>query len=265
MNTEEIVIMKPEDEKEMEPSFVSLKFKHLFVYNSNKLDPEHGALKEFLTEVINQIEKGRDNIQLVVSSSASKVPTRSFKSNESLAQSRADKMEKLLNDYFENRGITKVTVKIEDVKVDGPEFVRGERDILDKYAPFQYVSIFSKALNIVESKEDTKVIRSKDTELQGQISPEAKRTGEIIERGNVLESEFRYHVITGVFNRSDFANGLVESMRSKGYANAKILGRKNNKIYVTAAFFNDLNEAKEMLQKAQNEIINTAWIFDSKE
>ncbi|MCC5922755.1 MAG: PD40 domain-containing protein [Crocinitomicaceae bacterium] len=265
MDTEKVLIITPKEEKEMEPSFVSLKFKHLFAYNSNKVDPEHGALKEFLSEVLAQIERGRENVELTVSSSASKVPTRSFKSNESLAQSRADKMEKLLNDYFANRGITNVKIKIEDVKVDGPEFVRGERDNLDKYAPFQFVSIFSNALNIVESKEDTKVIRSKDTELKGQISPEAKRTGEIIERGNVLESEFRYHVITGVFNRSDFANGLVESMRAKGYANAKILGKKNNKIYVTAASFNDLNEAREMLQKAQNEIINTAWIFDSKE
>lgn len=198
MNTEEIVIMKPEDEKEMEPSFVSLKFKHLFAYNSNKLDPEHGALKEFLTEVINQIEKGRDNIQLVVSSSASKVPTRSFKSNQNLAQVRADRMEKLLKDYFLSKNINDVTIKIGEVQVDGPDFVNSERDNLDKYAPFQFVGIYLKALNNDETDEATKKFRSKDTKLQNEISPEDKRTG-------------------------------------------------------------------ENLEKAQNEIINTAWIFDSKE
>lgn len=114
---------------------------HYFNYNKNKLKLSNNSLKKFIKEIELQLEEGRDKITIVVNASASKVPTRSFDSNEELAQTRAENLKYDLITYFdkgEYKG--KVTVVVGKTKVDGPEFENDSRN-KRKYEPFQYVTL----------------------------------------------------------------------------------------------------------------------------
>ncbi len=114
---------------------------HYFNYNKNKLKLSNSSLKKFLKDVEAQLQDGRDKITIIVDASASKVPTKSFDSNEELAKTRAENLKYDLISYFEKEGYKgKVTVVIGVTKVDGPEFENDSRNKM-KYEPYQFVTL----------------------------------------------------------------------------------------------------------------------------
>jgi hypothetical protein len=116
---------------------------HYFGYNANKLDVENEKLIEFINGVQSQIKKGKE-VTVKIKSSASYVPTREFKSNDLLAKSRAEKMKKLLEDYFNDKGIgDKLNVIITESVVGGPLY-KNDRDNVEKYQPFQFIALSTK-------------------------------------------------------------------------------------------------------------------------
>jgi hypothetical protein len=115
--------------------------KHYFDYNADKLTTKEGKLLDFVTQVESMLTKGRENVTIAINSSASYVPTTTFKTNDLLAKSRAKQMEKELNAYFKAKGLTnKVKVKITAAVVQGPAY-ENDRDNTEKYRPYQFIEL----------------------------------------------------------------------------------------------------------------------------
>jgi hypothetical protein len=114
---------------------------YYFGYNKNKLGIGTRSLKKYLNEIEEQLKEGRSNVTIKIRSSASHVPTKSFPSNEELAQSRAENIKYDLLDYFSKTNYkSAVNVVIISTIVDGPAYENdGVRK--KKYEPFQFVSL----------------------------------------------------------------------------------------------------------------------------
>jgi hypothetical protein len=116
-------------------------FKHFFDYNADKLMISEGKLQQFVGQVEQQLKSGREKVSLSIYSSASNVPTRTFGSNDKLARSRAQQMEKELNAYFAGKGLSdKVKVRVAGSMVAGPKY-EGDFDNQEKYREFQFIEL----------------------------------------------------------------------------------------------------------------------------
>ena len=116
---------------------------HYFGYNADRLDADNEQLIEFMKGIKSQIESGKEVI-ISIKSSASYVPTSEFRSNKDLAQSRANKIKKLLEDHFRKEGMgDKMSVEIAEAVVAGPLY-KNDRDNVEKYQPFQFISLSTK-------------------------------------------------------------------------------------------------------------------------
>jgi hypothetical protein len=125
------------------PLISKLDFKHFFGYNKNKLNDDRAKLDEFLSAVEGQVAKSSGIVEVKITSSASNVPTRTFRTNDRLAKTRADNMATLLTDHFKAKGISdKVKVEIISVIVGGPNYEKDAQKE-SKYGPFQFVELSS--------------------------------------------------------------------------------------------------------------------------
>lgn len=116
-------------------------FMHYFGYNKNKLSAGRGEFKRFVKEIEEQLEDGRRSITINIYSSASNVPTKTFESNEKLAQTRAENMKYDLIEHFSKKTPeAQVNVVIVESKVQGPLY-EDDSSNRDKYEPFQYVQL----------------------------------------------------------------------------------------------------------------------------
>lgn len=118
-------------------------FKYNYGYNKNELktSDEYAA---FLKTVDQQMTAGRESITIRINSSASQVPTKTFGTNERLAQTRAENMQKQLNSYFAKKDWkNKVRIEIGDVKVQGPAYEEDSAN-QDRYIPYQYIQLQTK-------------------------------------------------------------------------------------------------------------------------
>lgn len=125
------------------PVITKLDFKHYFGYNKNKLEDDRSKLDEFIAGVERQVEMSNGKIVVKITSSASQVPTKTFKTNDHLARTRADNMLELLNDHFKEKGISdNVSVEIISVIVDGPSYEKDSQNE-EKYGSYQFVKLTS--------------------------------------------------------------------------------------------------------------------------
>lgn len=259
--------MEVVDPQELITSYEPLKMKHFFGYNKNQLDPEKGALKVFLDSLQNQIDRGRTDIELTINSSASEVPTRTFDNNEVLAAKRANELKDLLTSYFTEKGlIDSIDITINEVKVSGPAYDKDYTNI-EKYAPYQYASISLDGINsmsdeIVQFESEDKQIKEGIIETSTSTSMQDDQ-GDTFSSGTMIESEYTYHVITGVFRRIKYAEGMVQNLKDKGF-DGKIIGKKNGMHMVSAGSANSIQEVKTILDRARSEVRQGAWIFNSK-
>jgi len=126
------------------PAPMDISLKHFFDYNADKLTVEEGKLKEFVNGVEKIVAQGRPMVTITINSSASYVPTTTFKTNDKLAKSRAQQIEKELNQYFKSKGMdAKVKVQIIAAVVQGPKY-EGDFDNQDKYRPYQFIELQTK-------------------------------------------------------------------------------------------------------------------------
>lgn len=254
--------------QELISSFSPISMKHFFGYNKNKLNPKKGALKSFLDSLESQINNGRSNINLTINSSASKVTTRSFKDNKELAQTRAEKLKNLLDSYFNEKGLSdSINISIKNVEVAGPEYNRDYKNV-EKYIPYQFVSVSLEGVNSVsedmismESKDEniTDVAVNNRTINDGTTSTD--NSGDTFTSGQMIESDYKFNVITGVFRRIDNAEGMVRSAKNKGF-DAKILGKRNGLHVVSVGSSNSFSEIKSILSRAREEVVESAWILN---
>ena len=115
---------------------------HYFAYKKNKLTTKKGELKDFVKSVAEQLKDGREKITINVYSSASKVPTKTYGTNERLSEIRAENMKYDIISYFEKKDefAGRVNVVIVTKLVQGPAY---EKDAVnkEKYFPYQYVGL----------------------------------------------------------------------------------------------------------------------------
>lgn len=129
---------------EAQVAFKELEFKHSFGYNKNKVDGSNQDLKKFLNDLDTQLKDGRGQVTINVISSASNVPTKTFGTNEALAQSRADNIKKLVEAHYgTSKFKDRVSVVISKVAVQGVPY-EADGSNQEKYVPFQYVQLVTK-------------------------------------------------------------------------------------------------------------------------
>lgn len=267
LDVEKMQVVLPQEEI---TSFEPLAMKHYFGYNKNKLNPKEGALKEFLDAIAEQQAQGRTEFNLSITSSASQVTTKTFGTNEKLAQTRAEQLQKLLEEYFASNDSLKGKVKISitEVVVAGPEYTNRDFKNIEKYYPYQYVGARIDGINNVGSQPE--LLTSKDSELEGKteissqsVSSNTDKNGDEFSSGTMIESDYTYNIIVGVFKRIYYAEGFVKNLKQKGF-DAKIIGTRNGLHVVSAGSSNSFTEAKKLLENARAKITESAWILNSK-
>jgi len=120
--------------------YENLEFKHIFGYNKNKVGVDKGDLRRFMKDIEKQLDEGRQNITIKIISSASNVPTKTYGTNEKLAEVRAENMKYDLADHFNKKYKGRVNVIVEKTTVAGPPYEEDAGN-KDKYEPFQFVSL----------------------------------------------------------------------------------------------------------------------------
>lgn len=146
LDVDKRIIIIPEDTITIPPvivlPFENLEFMHYFSYNKNKLSVTKGKLKKFMKDIEEQLKDGRESITVNIYSSASKVPTKTYRTNDKLTKIRAENMKYDVIEYFEKNEEFKgkVNVVIVTAIVQGPEYVKDATN-KEKYFPYQYVGL----------------------------------------------------------------------------------------------------------------------------
>ena len=121
-----------------------VEFKKYYGYNLSGLTSEEERWNNFVKGVEAIIE-ARGFVQIDLIGSASKVPTRTFKNNQNLAENRSSKAMKFLKDELKKKGIKDDQIKVVTLqsKVQGPKY-QGDFKNTEKYGPYQYIEIKAK-------------------------------------------------------------------------------------------------------------------------
>lgn len=115
-------------------------FEQFFDYNVKDISPNK-EFEQFITEVVATIEK-EGGVKIAIESSASKVPTQTFITNENLSEKRALEAKLLLFEALRNKNIKSNQVSVNNITtlVQGPEYT-GDYKNIKKYRKYQYVKI----------------------------------------------------------------------------------------------------------------------------
>ena len=237
----DIPTMTAVKEKDKISKYCPIAFKHYFGYNKNLLETNSGELKSFLDTIEAQFNSGRTSIELNIASSAS-----SFFS--------VPKNHKY-----------------------------GTSDRLDLYGPYQFVALQSTAYNCLE---EAPILNSKDKELEGKIELEKNLTvitstdgveaftekaidaeTELNQaaRETFLSTPYTYNIVTAAFRRADYAEGMVAQLKSRGFENAAIIGKKDALWIVSAGGENTLSDVEKLLLEVQEKATDKAYIFNKRE
>jgi hypothetical protein len=112
-----------------------------YAYNVKDIDQSEQRWREFIDVVAKLItEKGEARV--VIEGSASKVPTRTFGTNENLSKQRMEDARKRLVEAVRARGLDADKLRLEAVNslVQGPKYA-GDYQNTEKYGKFQYVKL----------------------------------------------------------------------------------------------------------------------------
>jgi hypothetical protein len=121
--------------------YEDLEFMHNFAYNKTKLSTKNGELKDFVGKIDTQLKNGREKIAIQIVSSASQVPTKTFGTNDKLADARAEQIKEVLMKYYANN--SSVEIVILESAVNGPAYEDDSANQV-KYAKHQFISLKTK-------------------------------------------------------------------------------------------------------------------------
>lgn len=143
---------------------------HYFGYNKNKLSTSEGEMNAFIAAVEDQLSNGRESITINIQSSASKVPTRTFKNNMTLAETRGENIRKALYDYFskESDFEGRVKINVQKAGVNGPRYTSGSGSNIDRYVAYQFVKLSISGEGKLDDLK-TKELKSTDSEVKGKV------------------------------------------------------------------------------------------------
>src|SRR5690606_39824740 len=116
-----------------------------YSYNERSIPLDEARFTLFmndLTELINKFGEATISIE----GSASRVPTQTWKTNENLANKRAEDAKEKILTAIKNKGLDASKIKIADVNaiVQGPTYNNDAVGGKSRYEPFQYIRITAK-------------------------------------------------------------------------------------------------------------------------
>jgi len=115
-------------------------FQHNFGYNKDKFDTKNDALKLYVKGIKQLVDNGK-TVTIIVSSSASKVPTKTYSSNRELAEVRLQSGKEILIKLLKAEGIdvTKIHFIEKESLVQGPEYNNDAVEKANVYQRYQYI------------------------------------------------------------------------------------------------------------------------------
>lgn len=116
-------------------------FAKYYAYNMKDIDQGDAEWKAFIDKVVELIDRN-GNARVVIDASASKVPTKTFGTNENLSQKRMEDARRRLLEAVAARGKdnTKLLLEAVNSKVLGPKY-DGDYKNTEKYGKYQYVKL----------------------------------------------------------------------------------------------------------------------------
>ncbi len=120
-------------------------FQKYFPYNAKDITEDNKEFQSFIQDISEVVEK-RGFAQIIITSSASKVPTRTWKSNSILTKRRAYDTKRLLEKIFKANGINEDQYNFVDINtlITGPNYQNDALKNKATYEKHQYVRIFIK-------------------------------------------------------------------------------------------------------------------------
>tara|TARA_R110002096_G_scaffold295939_1_gene490298 strand:+ start:1756 stop:5355 length:3600 start_codon:yes stop_codon:yes gene_type:complete len=120
-------------------------FQRYFPYNAKDIDESNKEFIMFIDDVA-ELVKSRGYADIIITSSASKVPTRTWKSNSILTKKRANDAKRLLEKVFFAKGLEETQFNFVDLNtlITGPEYNYDHIKNRPTYEKHQYVRIFIK-------------------------------------------------------------------------------------------------------------------------
>ncbi len=117
-------------------------FSLFFKYNKKEIDREAADFKRFIDELSSCLAKN-PAFEIIIESSASTVPTRTFRSNENLANLRAKAAREKVSKALTEKGIKKEQIVFSATKalVQGPEYKKDAIENMAVYEQYQYIKI----------------------------------------------------------------------------------------------------------------------------
>lgn len=119
---------------------VKADFIYYFKYNINNIEREHNEMKSFLSNIQSALEKNM-KVELNITASASRVPTKKFGTNEKLSKSRLNETKEYIKSVLGEELFKRVKWNKQKAKVDGPAY-KNDRDAnMSEYEKYQFVEI----------------------------------------------------------------------------------------------------------------------------
>ncbi len=116
-------------------------YQEFFNYNVKEINASNAKYIELISKVVESVNGGK-KVTIEIEASASKVPTRTFKSNDALAKNRGEGAKKAIMKMLGDKGVNlnKVTFKKIKSLVQGPNY-KGDFEDKVTYEKYQYVII----------------------------------------------------------------------------------------------------------------------------
>ncbi len=119
-------------------------FQTFFKYNKKQIDAKSTEFKTFI-ETLAKCLNNNPNMQIEIESSASHVPTSTFRTNENLAAKRADEAKAVILKALIKAGLKESQIKFAvSSKVQGPEYNKDAKENENTYEQYQYVKVKAK-------------------------------------------------------------------------------------------------------------------------
>ena len=120
-------------------------FQKYFTYNMKDISENNKEFVSFINDIA-ELVKQRGDAKIIITSSASKVPTRTWKTNSVLTKKRAYDTKALLEKLFKKAGISSNQFNFVDINtlITGPGYKGDYIENRSTYEKYQYVRIFVK-------------------------------------------------------------------------------------------------------------------------
>lgn len=115
-----------------------------FKYNKKQIDVKSKEFQSFINALADCI-KNNPGMSVEIESSASQVPTSTFRTNENLANKRAEEAKQAVLKSLLKLGLKEDQIKfVVNAKVQGPEYKKDAQENMSEYEKFQFVKVRTK-------------------------------------------------------------------------------------------------------------------------